>query len=344
MNAVTVLFLLTIPQGGEESTLERVEREIAAVVEKSRPSVVQVSARVGDEAFESNIAVSHTRQLTGIIVSPDGFILTDLGAVEPARYIVVTLHDGRKLPAERKGSDRITAVALLRVRAEGLKPAEFAEGNAVRQGSFAVLVSNPAGLRGSCSVGFVTGLNRTVQVGGIRYENLIQTSAAVQSGDAGGLLANSRGLVLGMIHSRYVPDGLAPDPAGFTRPVPREGFDFVPSGGASVGFATPAPTLKFVADRLMKQGKVVRGWAGLGVRRIGVISYVSAVAPAGPASKAGVRAGDGLISFDGKPVTDLSALKRSVVETPATKTVRVVVLRGRAQMELDLTIEPEPAP
>ena len=344
MNAALLLLVFAFPQGQEPSTLEKIEREITAIVEKAAPSVVQVSAKHGGEDTKSNILLPYTRKLTGIVISADGYILTDLGGVAAAQSVEVTLQDGRTFKAERRGTDRATSVALLQIAAEGLKPASFADEGSLRQGAISVLVSNPAGLRQSSSVGFLSGLNRTVRVDGVRYENLIQTSAAVQAGDAGGLLANSRGLLVGMIHSRYIPDSLDADAAGFLRPVPREAFDFLPAGGPAVGFATPAPTLKFVADRLMREGKVVRGWAGIALRRVGDETVVSEVTPEGPSWKAGIRAGDTLLEFDGQPVNDLRALRRHVIETPSGHTVRVRVQRGTETKDINfkLTIAPEP--
>ena len=341
MNAV--LFLIAFSSSTptvQESTLERIEREVSAVVEKTRPSVVQVIARHGDEQFQSSIAAPITVQSSGFVVSPDGYILTDLGGVESSRDISVTLNDGRRLDAVLKAFDRATAVALLRVKAAGLACAEFADEPAIRQGTIAVLVSNPAGLKHSCSVGFVNGVDRSIRVGGRRYDDMIQTSAAVLSGDCGGLLANSKGQVVGMIHSRYVSDGLNTDPAGFLRPIPRGGVDFLPASGPAVGFATPATTLRFVAERLMKHGQVVRGWAGLGLRG----AVVTEVTREGPAWKAGIRRGDSLVEFDGLPATHLLAIRRRVIETAPPKLVRVRVLRGNAPLEMDLTLESEPGP
>jgi S1-C subfamily serine protease len=340
MNAVLLLLVLANPQ--TESTLERIEREITAIVEKARPSVVQIVAKRNDEDFQSTIATPGSIQASGFIVSSDGFILTDLGPVEAARDIFVTLHDGRRLKASLRAADRASAVALLRVAADKLQAVEFADADAVRQGSMAVLVSNPVGLNQSFSVGFVSGIDRSIVVGGARYDDMIQTSASVQSGDCGGLLANSRGLVLGMIHSRYVPDGIEPDPAGFLRPVPRGGMDFLPAGGPAVGFATPSATLRFVADRLMKHGRVVRGWAGIALKGAAPATVVAEVVRGGPAWRAGIRRGDKVIEFDGQAPVNLPAIRRKVVETSETKTVRVRIVRAGATMDLDLTIEPEP--
>jgi S1-C subfamily serine protease len=344
MNLLSVLLLAGLPQGSSELTLENFEREIIAIVEKARPSVVEVTASGGDEIFQNSIAPPATRRLSGIIVSSDGHILTDLGGVDSARTILVTLHDGRKFDAERLGIDRTTSVALLRIRAEGLTQAEFADPDTLRQGSVAVLISNPAGLGGTSSVGFVSGLRRTVRVNGLRFDDLIQTSATVQSGDAGGLLANARGLVLGMIHSRFEPSELEFDLAGFPVPVPFEELKSFPAGGAGVGFATPASTLKFVAERLIKHGKVVRGWMGVTLRKAGPHAVVTEVADKGPAARSGLKTGDLLVEFDGKPVTDILSVKRRVEASPVPAKLRARVVRAGAEMDLELIVETEPKP
>jgi len=341
MNVVFLLIAFSHPQGPTETTLECIEREVTAVVEKARPSVVQV---IGSDNFLSNFGPSTETRSSGFIVSADGAILTDVGGIRSARQIFVLFQDGRRLEASVAGVDFRTAIALLRVKAEGLKPVEFAEQGAIRQGAIAVLISNPAGLTHSCSVGFVSGVERSITVGGVRYDDMLQTSAAVQSGDGGGLLANSRGLAVGMIHSRYVPDGINPDPTGFLRPVPRHGFDFLPAGGPAIGFATPAPTLRFVAERLMKHGKVTRGWAGVGMRRATQYAIVTEVAKDGPAWKAGLRGGDKVLEFDGEPATNLSTIRRKVIETAGSRAVKVRVLRSGGPVDLDLTIETEPGP
>jgi S1-C subfamily serine protease len=342
--AVSLLFLLSNPQGSAESTLERIEREVAAVVEKARPSVVQVVAQLGDAQFQSHIAQPRSIRFTGIVISADGHILSDLGGVEGARSFEVILHDGRRLEAKWKAYDRPTAVALLRIDARGLQPVEFADPALTRQGAIAVLVSNPAGLTQSSTVGFLSGVNRSIKVGGLRYDDMLQTSAAVQSGDVGGLLANSRGQLLGMIHSRYVPDGIEPDPAGFLRPVPREGLDFLPAGGPTVGFATPVSTLRFVSDRLMKFGHVQRGWAGLGLQRAKEGAQAVEVSKNGPADKAGIRRGDVVLEFDGQAVTDLAAMRRRVIEAEVPSTLRLKVRRAAATLDLEVTLQAEPTP
>ncbi|HEU4339246.1 MAG TPA: trypsin-like peptidase domain-containing protein [Planctomycetota bacterium] len=343
MNAVFLLFALSHPLGQAESTLECIEREVSAVVEKARPSVVQVIGKAAGDGFQ-NIAEPAETKSSGFIVSADGAILTDVGGIRTARQIFVLFHDGRRLEATVAGVDFTTAIALLRVNAGGLKPVVFAEPGAIRQGAIAILISNPAGLTHSSSVGFVSGVERSISVGGVRYDDMLQTSAAVQSGDGGGLLANSRGLAVGMIHSRYVPDGLNPDPTGFLRPVPRNGFDFLPAGGPSIGFATPASTLRFVAERLMKHGRVTRGWAGVAMRRATQYSIVTEVCKEGPAWKAGLRKDDKVLEFDGEPAVNLSTIRRKVIETVGSKPVKVRVLRAGAAVDLDLTIETEPGP
>jgi len=342
MNALWLAVLLIHPQS--ESTLEKIEREVIAVVEKVRPSVVQITAKVSEDDFQARRGQIRMIRSSGFIISADGTILADLGGLGDAGNIHVTLHDGRQFPVHERLFDPRTAVAILQIRAPGLKPVEFADPGSVRQGSIAILVSNPVGLGHSSAVGFVNGLNRSISVGGRQFDDMLQTSATVQAGDAGGLLANVRGQVLGMIHSRYVSDGLEVDAAGFLRPVPREGLDFLPPSGAAVGFATPASTLRFVTDRLLKHGRVDRGWAGLGLRRVGSSVLVAELARGGPAAKAGILLDDQILEFDGGPVTDLAALRRRVIETELPRTFHLRVRRGLKSLDIDLALQAEPGP
>lgn len=332
MNFVLILLLFGTAQAPSDSILEKIESEVISIVEKTRPSVVQISARLGDDESQSRIS-------SGFVVSAEGYILTDLYGLQSARSILVKLHDGRRFAASFEALDRPTAIALIRVRSDSLKAVEFADAGSIRQGAIAVLVSNPAGLNQSCSVGFVTGLDRSIVVGGTAYTDMLQTSAAVKSGDGGGLLANARGQVVGMIHSRYVADAVESDAAGFLRTVPRLGHDFLPAGGPAIGFATPATTLRFVADRLIKSGRVQRGWAGIGLRRVAEKTQVVEIVAHGPAWNAGIRTGDTVLEWDGQPATDLPTLRRRVIEIEAPKTSRVRVQRGSAVLDLDVKIE-----
>jgi len=179
-----------------------------------------------------------------------------------------------------------------------------------------------------------------------RYDDLMQTTASAQPGDAGGLLANSKGEVIGMIHSRYDPQAFATEDGQFLRQLPSGSLDFLPSEAGGMSFATPAPTLKFVAERLIKHGRVVRGWVGIALKPVesGTGARVTDIYPKGPSARAGVRKGDVLVAFDEKPVTDVYEIRRRVMETEGTKTVKIRVLRGGAQVDLDLPIEPEPLP
>jgi S1-C subfamily serine protease len=324
-----------------ESILQKFEREVSAIVERTRPCVVQVDAKFTPDNMPK--IVFH---LAGIVYSAEGTILSDLAGVEGAKEIRVTLHDGRQLAAQVFARDRRTSVALLRVRAAGLKAADFADAASIRPETFAIAVGSKGSMRPACSLGLVTALGRTVLVQERRYDDLIQTTAAAHPGDAGGLLANARGQVIGMIHSRYDPQPGGPMGESFLRNVPPGAIDFLPSETGGMAFATPAPTLKFVAERLLKTGRVVRGYAGITLRaaEAGTGARVVEVTPKGPSARAGVRKGDVLVAFDDKPVTDLYEIRRRVMETEGTKSFKIRVVRGGAQLELDLPIEPEPQP
>jgi len=342
---VFILILAILLPQEPESVLQKIEREMTVVVERARPCVVQVDAKFATE-IRPRIIVNQTVHLAGIIFSVEGAILSDLGGVEGAKEIRVTLHDGRQLPAQLAGRDRRTSIAILRVKATGLKAAEFADAASIRPETFAITIGSKGSMRPSCALGFVTALGRTVMVQERRFDDLMQTTASTQPGDAGGLLANSKGEVIGMIHSRYDPTPAAIEDGQFLRMLQSGSLDFLPSEAGGMSFATPAPTLKFVAERLLKHGRVVRGWIGIALKpaEAGSGAKVTDVYPKGPSARAGVRKGDVLVAFDDKPVTDVYEIRRRVMETEGTKNVKIRVLRGGAQLELDLPIEPEPQP
>jgi S1-C subfamily serine protease len=147
-----------------------------------------------------------------------------------------------------------------------------------------------------------------------------------------------------MIHSRYEPSEFEFDLAGFAVPVPPEELKSFPAGGTGIGFATPVTTLKFVAERLIKHGKVVRGWMGVTLRKAGPHASITEVVDKGPAARSGLKAGDLLVEVDGKPVTDILAVKRRVEESPVPAKLRARILRAGAHIDLDLIVEAEPKP
>ena len=332
------LALQSSPSG--ETTLQRLEREVAALVDKVRPSVVQVTSVYA-------VAPSDAREsltFSGIVYSPEGHVVTDATGVERAFEIRVRCGE-RQWTARLLGSDRRTGVAVLKVDASGLTPAVFADG-CPRPGAPAVAVGNALGLWGSAAMGTIAGAGRSILVNGRRYEGMIQVALALQPGDCGGALADAQGRLVGILHS-----ALGAADAGLRDVLAAQARD---GGGPATGFAVPAEWVRFSADRIVKHGRMVRGWMGWSARPLdaerrrkagldaGVGIEILRVEPDGPAGKSGILPGDVVVEFDDEPVRDLDALRWAVARVETPRRAKLAVVRGAERRSVDVLIEIDP--
>jgi S1-C subfamily serine protease len=305
----------------QESTLEKIEKETSAVVERIRPSVVRVHA---DELTFS-----------GVIYSMDGHIVTDASGVEQAIEIKVTVGE-KSYPAERVAADKRTGIAVLKIDAKDLKPASICP-DACKPGTTALVVGNPLGLPTSFSAGTIGGVGRSIRVRGQKYENMLQMSgAAVHPGDCGALVADASGHLVGLVHSTAVSD---PD-GDKTPPI--------------LAFAVPAAWVKFSADRIIKHGHMVRGWLGASLLPLsdaarsqlgldpGVGAEVARVDRDSPASKAGLATRDILVSLGDEIVRDLDALQWKVALVDAPTKMKLSFLHNRELHQAETQIEIDP--
>lgn len=347
---------LGVPQDPpEETTLQKIEREVAAVVEKARKSVVLVEAQHRIQV-QPGVWVTDVLKFSGVVWSADGLVVTDAGGLIAAQDVNVVLPDGTDRAAVILCADRRTSVAVLRIKAEGLTPAELPGAAEPRQGTWAIAVGNPHGLKGSASVGFVSGLSRSALVGGRRFDDLLQMTTLVQPGDCGGFAANSKGQLLGLVHSSHQAGPLDPETLGVLKLFGKDAAEIAGAGGPATSFVTTASTVKLVVERVLRTGKVEWGWAGLSLAPLddetrqaqaiapGLGARVTSVEKAGPAKRAGFRRNDVLIEFDGRAVSDTKAVRRRVAEADPPKTFKAAVLRDGKRLDLELTIDPEPAP
>ncbi len=350
MKAIAVLLgvLSSLQEKKELSTLEKLEQEIRAVVEKVRPSVVQVTAVFSVDPAQP----METLVLSGVVYSEDGHIVTDASGVDKAGELKVAVA-GRIHRARHVASDRRTGVAVLKVEAKGLKPASFAD-EGCGPGSPAIAVGNAFGAPGGVSFGTVSGLGRAVVVGGRKYDDMIQMSTPVHPGDCGGFVADSGGRLIGLVHSVHAPEDGAPPGRDLLRLFEKNPRDLAPVPGQAVSFATPGEWVKFSADRIIKHGRMVRGWLGLAARpleaagrgRLGLAggegAEVVRVDRQGPASKAQLAARDVLLAFDGQPVGDLPALQWKVARIEEPTRVKITYLRGGDRREAEVEVEIDP--
>jgi serine protease Do len=264
---------------------------------------------------------------SGFIIDPSGLIVTNNHVIEGADQITVTLNDGTALPAKLIGRDDKTDLALLRVKpSKPLPAAKFGNSDKARVGDWVMAIGNPFGLGSTVTAGIVSARNRDINAG--PYDDFIQTDAPINRGNSGGPLFDMDGTVIGVNSAIFSPTG----------------------GSVGIGFSIPANLAKDVIGQLRQFGTTHRGWIGVRIQQVtddmaqglglpnAAGALVADVTAGGPAAKAGIRNGDVIVAFDGKPVSDNRSLPRLVADTNAGKLVNVEVVRGGKKQMLRLTV------
>ena len=303
-----------IPQAGGLSLQAIYERNIASVVS------ISCTAPAGPSTG------------TGLVVSGDGYIVTNCHVIENATAVELLFQDGRQLPARVVGTDAVSDLAVLYVEATDLTPAQFGDSASVRVGDTVVAIGDPLGsqLRGTMTDGIISAINRDIPVSG-RTMTLLQTNAALNAGNSGGPLINCYGQVIG-INTMKIGDDLSG------------------AGVEGLGFAIPSTTVKTVVDQLIGQG-FVSGRPYLGFRTETVSSfvqmyyrlprgvYITEVEPGSSAHAQNIAAGDMLLSLDGQAVTDTDMLEQLLYQYSAGDTVEAVIYRSGKQYAVELTLD-----
>jgi len=254
---------------------------------------------------------------SGVIVSDDGYILTNNHVVAGADEVKVTLSDERRLTAEIVGTDKATDVAVLKIEATGLVPAPLGDSKSLNVGEWVLAIGSPFGLDQTVTAGIVSATGRAyMRIA--EYEDFIQTDAAINPGNSGGPLVNLQGDVVGIA----------------TAIASRSG------GYQGIGFAIPIHMARNVMESIIRDGRVTRGYLGAMIQDLNEdlaqsFSYESTdgalindVLKNGPAEKAGLRAGDIVIKLNGKPIDNANQLRNTVAATPPGKQVRLEVFRS----------------
>jgi len=303
-----------IPQEGGLSLQE--------IYENTIDSVVSISCRADDGSSSG----------TGVVLSRNGYLVTNSHVVEDADRISVLFTDGRQLEARVVGADAISDLAVLWVDAKNLEPAQFGSSDSLRVGDLAVAIGDPLGIefRGTMTDGIISAINRDVTSGG-RTMTLIQTNAALNSGNSGGPLLNCYGQVIGI---NTLKIGAFTDSAGV------EG----------IGFAIPSTTVKEIVDQLIAQGYVSgRPYLGLSVREISSAERQFYRLPAGllvtqvekgtNAHTQGLEAGDILVQMDGSDIATQEALTSVLLKHQVGDSLNAVIYRGGKYYTTQLTLE-----
>jgi S1-C subfamily serine protease len=306
----------------EAEALDAYSGAVIGVVERVGPAVVQigVTKAVSGRGFGGGAPRIAEGAGSGVIFTPDGYILTNSHVVDGAQRLTVTMADGHDVPAELVGNDPATDIAVVRIarRADVALPiARLGNSDHLRVGQLVVAIGSPIGLQSTVTAGIVSALHRTLPgYGGTLIEDIIQTDAAVNPGNSGGPLVNARGEVVG-INVAMV------------------------QGAQGLSFSIPINTVNWVASRLMRDGEVRRAVIGIAGEHIAfpqslrrvfhieseTVVQVVQVTPDGPAARAGIRARDLIYQVDDLPVKTVVDLRRHLERLTAGTNVRISYIR-----------------
>lgn len=270
---------------------------------------------------------------SGVIVSPNGYILTNSHVVEAADEIEVTLKDGRTAKATIVGSDPETDLAVIRVLLPSLPYLEFADDAQATVGDMVLAIGNPFGVGQTVTMGIISALGRN-QVGINTFENFIQTDAAINPGNSGGALVDGKGNLLGINTAIYSRSG----------------------GSLGIGFAIPGETARTVLNDLINHGKVIRGYIGIEQQNVtedlasafnldvsqGVI--VAGIVKDGPADEAGVKVGDLLVAIDDTHINSTSEMLNAVANSAPGSNKTLSIIRNGEAMSIEVEIGVRPSP
>ena len=315
------------PATPDDGLLDAYSQAVIRVAEKVGPAVVAIEVEPSRRSGRQGRGGG-----SGFLFTPDGFILTNSHVVHGAADIEVTLTGGRRFQGALIGDDPQTDLAVVRILAPDLSAAALGDSTTLRPGQLVVAIGNPYGFQWTVTAGVVSAIGRSLRSqSGRLIDNIVQTDAALNPGNSGGPLVKSHGEVIGVNTAVILP-------------------------AQGICFAIPSSTAQFVAQRLIRDGVIRRGWIGVGGQNVtlhrrilfrhgltgdgGVL--VQTVESNGPAARAGLREGDVIVGFGPQRINGIDDLHRLLTEEAVGKPATLVALRQDNKEEL--TIAPDPAP
>ncbi|MGQ9631167.1 MAG: S1C family serine protease [bacterium] len=313
---------------------------IVEVAKQVKPAVVFIDIKgesISAELFDTPGHRDIPREFqprgvgSGVVISPDGYILTNNHVVKEAESITVRFENGETKKARIVGRDPGTDLAVLKIDPiPGMRYVKFGDSDRAEVGEWVVAIGHPRGLEQTVTVGIISGKNRRTGIlGATGYEDFIQTDAAVNPGNSGGPLVNLKGEVIGINSSIFSTSG----------------------GWQGISFAIPSNMAKRISETLIKEGRVRRGQLGIYIQEItseiaeslklpkdtrGIL--ISDVMPGGAADRAGIKQKDIITFYDGKRMTSAEELRNTVANTPIGKVVEVVVLRDGREITIKVKV------
>jgi S1-C subfamily serine protease len=308
------------PAPSDGALLDAYSNTIATVADRVGPAVAAV--------------ISKGRGMgSGVVISPDGLIVTNHHVIDGATSLEVAFPDGRRMSAELLGADPDTDLALLKAHGAGLPAAHLGDSSTLRRGQIAVAIGNPLGFDSTVTAGVVSALGRSLASrSGRPIEDVIQTDAALNPGNSGGALVSSAGVVIG-INTAMI------------------------RGAQGICFAVASNTVRFVISEILRHGGVHRAWLGVGVDTVALPRRVAdaagldmrsavvlhSIAPDGPAAKAGLQAGDILLSLGDIATSGPDVVLRLLARAEIGAKITARILRGGQIVSLDVTPALRPA-
>ncbi|HZE70322.1 MAG TPA: trypsin-like peptidase domain-containing protein [Pyrinomonadaceae bacterium] len=318
------------PDETNEDLMDAYSRAVINAAEKVSPSVVFIEISHAPANRKNGAPSREARGSgSGFIFTPDGFVLTNSHVVHGAGDIAVTVADGHRYQAALIGDDPETDLAVIRINAPNLMPALLGDAQKIKVGQLVVAIGNPYGFQYTVTAGVVSALGRSLRAqSGRLMDDVIQTDAALNPGNSGGPLVNSRGEVIGVNTAMILP-------------------------AQGICFATSIDTAKFVASRLIRDGKVSRSYIGMAGQNVPLprrlVRYYNLPVESGilvisyevdsPAKKAGVLEGDIIIGFDDHPIGGIDDLHRLLTEERIGHKSSLVVIRRTDRLVLEVTPE-----
>jgi len=309
--------------------LDAYSRAVIGAVEKISPAVVNIEVHQSVRSRRRAEPQERHGGGSGFVFTPDGLILTNSHVVHDASRIEVTVADGRRFPARIIGDDRATDLAVIQIDGSGLTAVGLGDSQALRVGQLVIAIGNPYGFQSTVTAGVVSALGRSLRsYSGRLIEDVIQTDASLNPGNSGGPLVASDGRVVGVNTATILPaQGLC--------------------------FAIGINTAKFVASRLLRDGRIRRSYIGVSAQTVPIhrrlVRYyellketgvvVLSTEPNSPAQRAGLREGDVIIALEGQPVAGVDDLHRLLTEVRVGATSELTVLRGTEQLHLAIVPE-----
>jgi S1-C subfamily serine protease len=296
--------------------LDAYSQAVTRVVAEVGPAVAHVHVKKNQRA-RSSVPNEMAGTGSGVVIAPDGYVVTNSHVVNGADSIEVSLPGGSSFSAQLVGQDPATDLALLRVTGSGLPAAPLGDSDKLRVGQLAIAIGNPLGFQNTVTAGVISAMGRSLRsLSGRLIENVIQTDAALNPGNSGGPLVNSRGSVVG-INTAII------------------------QYAQGICFAIPVNTVRWVVSQILREGKITRGYLGiagqtipLAVRLVRYFNLehntgvqVINVAPKSPAHAAGLQEGDVIISIDGRQISSVDDIHRMLTKDAIGKAMQLVLLR-----------------